>query len=153
MTERQVVAYTSVMEAVDWKQQSILCNNILEIEPELFWTDDRFIDEPMTEDEFEADEEEKQYYETYDSYLDAYEENRFQVYQWFITDLTESEARFKYETFGLEYYYSEKLECYIMPVYHLGTSWRILANPIYDERFAEYNEDMIHECKGGYVNI
>lgn len=150
---RQAVAYTSVLEAVDWHQQSIMCNNILDIEPDLLWTDDRFIDEPMSEEEFEQSEDYKYYEGGYDSYLDSYEQQRFEVYQWFITDLSESDARFKYETFGLEYYYSEKLGCYIMPVYHLGTSWRILANPIYDEDFVQWNSDMIHECKGDYVNI
>lgn len=153
MTERTAVAYTSVMDAVDWHQQSIMCNNILDIDPDLLWTDDRFIDEAMSEEEFEQSEDYDYYEGNYDHYLDAFEENKFQVYQWFITDLSESDARFKHEVFGLEYYYSEKLGCYIMPVYHLGTSWRILANPIYDEDFAKFNQSMIRECKGGYVNI
>lgn len=142
--------YTDFLSAVDYQQQSILCNNILEIEPDLFWTDDRFIDEPMSEEEFEENEEEKNYYETYDSYLDSFEENRFQAYQFFITDCSESQAKWKHETFGLEYYYSEKLGCYIMPVYHLGTAWRLLPCEMSAD-FAEYHPEMVRELQHSYI--
>ena len=152
--ERKIYGYTSFLEAVNYnRQQSILCNNILEIDENILWTDDRFIDEPMSEEEFEVNEEEKAYYETYESYLDSFEQSRFEVYQWFITDLSQSDAEFKHRVFGLEFYYSEVLDCYIMPVYHLGTSWRILACPVYDEDLVKYNQDIIFENQGGYVNV
>lgn len=154
MNNKTIHGYTSFLKAAEWKNQLIMCNNILEIDPDLLFTDDRFIDEAMSEEDFLADKEEAEYYENdYDRYLDSFEEQRFQVYQWFLTDLTEMEAKYKHEVFGLEYYYSEKLEMYVMPVYHFGTSWRILSCPIYDEEFIRFNKDMLVENQHGYCNL
>lgn len=51
--------------------------------------------------------------ETYDS----------EIFQWLITDCSESDVQYLRETFGLQFTYSDLLDCYILCVTHYGTSW------------------------------
>lgn len=153
MENKTIYGYTSFLKAAEWHNDLILCNNIVNIDEDLLFTDDRFINEPMSEEEFEKSEDYEYYDKDYDRYYESYEEQRFEVYQWFLTDLSESEAEFKHKTFGLDYYYSEKLGLYVMPVYHYGTAWRILSCPIYDKQFTEWNKDMLVKNEHGYCNL
>ena len=58
-----------------------------------------------------------------------------EVYQWYIIELSEFDAEYLNKEFNLDIFYSDTVDNYILPVYHYGTSWRIMG------------------LKGGYVNV
>ena len=58
-----------------------------------------------------------------------------EMYQTFIIDIDESTAEELKGEFGLDIFYSEVIDNYIIQVYHYDTSWRIMG------------------LKGGYVNV
>lgn len=89
---------TTYRVAVDWLRPNlILCNNIYEID-ESVWDNERF------------------------SHFDE-DENETEIYQWYLTDLNESDVEWLEEHFGLLFTYSDKLDCYVLCVDHLGTAW------------------------------
>lgn len=45
------------------------------------------------------------------------------IFQWFITDCSESDMEYLRDTFGLLFTYSNLLDCYILCVTHFGTGW------------------------------
>ena len=45
------------------------------------------------------------------------------IYQWYITDCSDSDVEYLEQTFGLLFTYSELLGCYILCVDHFGTAW------------------------------
>ena len=81
----------------------ILCNNILNIDEEAIhnWLE---VAETETDEDGEP--------------IEASE-----PYQWFIIGLSEWEYKNLTETYELDIFYSEKLDNYILPIYHYGTRW------------------------------
>lgn len=51
------------------------------------------------------------------------DENPIEIFQYFITDCSEEDAEYLEKHFGLQFTYSNLLECYILCVTHWGTSW------------------------------
>ena len=45
------------------------------------------------------------------------------IFQWYLTDCSESEVEFLEEHFGLLFTFSDTLDLYILAVDHFGTSW------------------------------
>ena len=91
--------YTTYSEAIKWLRNSyILCNNIVDIDHSIY-DNMRFSD--------------------YDEETDSYTE----IYQWFITDCSDSEVEYLERNFGLLFTYSDLLDKYILCVDHWGTSW------------------------------
>ena len=100
--------YTTYATAVNWLHNSIvLCNNIPEVD-ESIWDNMRF--------------------NYYDEESDSYTE----IYQWYITDCTESDVEYLEKYFELKFTYSNKLDCFILCVYHWGTSWGYVSNIVRD---------------------
>ena len=46
-----------------------------------------------------------------------------EIFQWYITDASDTDVDWLEEHFGLLFTYSELLECWILCVDHYGTSW------------------------------
>ena len=78
-----------------------LCNNIVEIDPSVY-DNARFSFYEENEDGSETQTE---------------------VYQWYLTDATESDVEFLEKSFGLLFTYSNVLDMYVLCVDHYGTSW------------------------------
>lgn len=95
---------TSYATAYKWlRNDFVLCNNIVEIDPTI--------------------------YENMRFALEEYDEDgdvttRHEIFQWFITDASESEVEFLERHFGLLFTYSELLDCFVLCVDHFGTMWR-----------------------------
>ena len=64
-----------------------------------------------------------------------YPECECEPYQWYIIDIDKFDFKALNDEFDLDIFYSETIDNYILPVYHFGTSWRIMG------------------LKGGYVNL
>ena len=46
-----------------------------------------------------------------------------EIFQWLLTSVSEDDAEWLAEHFGLLFTYSEKLDLYVLAVPHYGTSW------------------------------
>lgn len=100
--------YTTYKIATHWCNNSlVLCNNIAEIDESIF-ENARF----------------DMYDEESDSYMD--------IFQYFITDCSESEVEFLEKNFGLLFTYSEKLDCFVLCVDHCGTGWDYVSCGVSD---------------------
>jgi len=64
-----------------------------------------------------------------------YPECECEPYQTYAIDVSESDVEYLNKEFDLDIFYSGTLDMYLLPVYHFGTSWRIMG------------------LKGGYVNV
>ncbi len=71
------------------------------------------------------------------------EENPIEIYQWFLSDCSESDVAYLEEQFGLQFTYSEMLGLYILCVTHCGTSW----DYVYWTTFNKYAERDLGEGK------
>ena len=100
---------TNYHVAAHWLNSSlIMCNNIMEIDPSVY--DNMRFGHYTNEDGEDCDEEDE----------GAYERD---IYQWFLTDCTESEVEFLEQHFGLLFTYSDLLDVYVLCVDHFGTRW------------------------------
>lgn len=101
--------YTTYKIATQWLQNDyILCNNIAEID-ESIWDNCRF----DLEDE---------------------DGNPRDIYQYFLTDASESDVEWMEKNFPeLLFTYSDKLDCFVLCVDHLGTGWNYVPTPVSDE--------------------
>lgn len=91
---------TNYATAVDWlNTQLVLCNNIGEVDQSVF---DNLRFSIWGEDEDEPETE---------------------IFQWFLTDASESDVEWLEEHFGLLFTYSDLLDLYVLCVDHLGTGW------------------------------
>ena len=98
-TEIKKPYYTTYAEAVNWLNNDyILCNNIVDIDQSVY---------------------ENMRFQDYDEETDSYTE----IYQWFITDCSDSDVEYLEKHFGLLFTYSDLLDKYILCVDHWGTSW------------------------------
>jgi hypothetical protein len=87
---------TTYRTAVEWFNTNIvLCNKLPEIDPSV-------ID---------------------NLYSTSSDDDIDEIFQWYITDATDSDVEWLTEHFGLIFTYSELLECNILCVNHYGTSW------------------------------
>ena len=46
-----------------------------------------------------------------------------EIYQWFLTDCSESDVEYLEQHFGLKFTFSDELDLYVLCVDHYGTSW------------------------------
>lgn len=105
---------TNYFLAAHWLNNSlVLCNQIPEIDDSI-WDNMRF-------DLFDEDE------------------SQIEIYQWFITDCSESDVEWLEKSFGLLFTYSDLLECYILCVDHWGTSWDYVYCPCYNDDISDDN--------------
>lgn len=77
----------------------VLCNKAMQLDPET-WFDN------LRGDWFDEDSE-----------------GMPEIYQTYITDCSEDDVRYLCDWFGLLFYYSEALDCFILCVPHFGTMW------------------------------
>ena len=109
--EKTFTKYTTYQIATKWLDMSlVLCNNICEIDDNIY-----------NNMRFEWDESED-------------------IYQWFLTDLTESSVEWLEENFDLKFTYSELLDCFVLCVDHFGTRWSSVMCGCSDE-WLECNPD------------
>lgn len=105
--------YTTYRIATHWLRNSfILCNEIAEIDAESIWENARF----NMEDE---------------------DGNPVDIFQYFLTDCSESDVEYLEKTFGLLFTYSNKLDCFVLCVDHCGTSWDYVSCPILDDELVK----------------
>jgi len=91
--------YTNYKVAVNWLNNSlILCNDIVEKDSSVY---------------------ENCRFNLYDEVSDSYTE----IYQWYLTDCSQSDVEFLEEHFELKFSYSDMLDLYILCVDHYGTAW------------------------------
>lgn len=110
--------YTTYRIATHWLHNSlILCNEIPEIDDSI-WDNCRF-----------------------SLYEDEEEETPVDIYQYFITDCSESDVEYLEENFKLKFTYSDKLDCFILCVDHCGTGWDYVSCPI-SEELLKYNPEL-----------
>lgn len=95
----------------------VLCNNIPNIDPDIF-----------EKCGFLYDEETGEYRE---------------VFQWYITDVSDWVKEWQEKTFDINYVYSEVLDCYVMPVTHWGTPWESVPCEVFNKDWAEINKDLL----------
>lgn len=111
--------FTTYAIAVNWcNNDFVLCNNIMDIDGESIEMNARF--------DFYDEESE--------SYLD--------IFQYFLTDCSESDVEFLEKTFDLKFSYSDKLDCFVLCVDHYGTSWNYTSCEIKDESILKYNPEI-----------
>ena len=112
--------YTTYRIATEWLHNNyILCNNIAEID-ESIWDNCRF-------DEVDEDG------------------NLHEIYQYFITDASESDVEFLEKNFSdLLFTYSDKLDCFILCVDHCGTGWDYVATPVSDDLVKTWGDKILY---------
>lgn len=114
--EKKFTKYTTYQIAVRWLDPNlILCNNICEIDSSVY-------------DNMRFD------------YWDVEGEYTIDIYQWFLTDLTESNVEWLEENFDLKFTYSDVLDCFVLCVDHYGTRWCGVMCGC-SEEWLEYNPD------------
>lgn len=62
----------------------------------------------------------------YNEIIEEYGENpscECDVYQWYVIEMSKFNVDYYNKTFGLDIFYFEMLDVYVLPVYHFGTSW------------------------------
>lgn len=110
---KKVFGRVSYRFATGFIQNKILMNNIVELDENIWENIPSVYNEE--EDEYEYPE----------------------IYQWYLTDLSDNEANWLQETFELILAYSDKLDCWCLLVDHFGTSWDGVACDVYNEDFWE----------------
>ena len=110
--------YTTYNIATHWLDGGlVLCNNITEIDPSIY-------------DNFR--------FNYYDDENDEY----IEIYQYFITNWDDSEIEYLEKTFNLLFTYSEKLDCFILCVDHLGTMWQSVPCEVINQTWIDINKDL-----------
>lgn len=114
--ENKFTKYTTYQIATRWMDTNlILCNNICEIDDSVY-SNMRF-DYWVEEGEWTID-----------------------IYQWYLTDLTEDQVEWMEKNFDLKFTYSDVLDCFVLCVDHYGTRWSGVECGCSDE-WLEYNPD------------
>lgn len=100
---------TNYAVAANWLHSSlILCNEIIEVDESVLYNQ-RF-SSFTNEDDEDCDEENEEAYER-------------EIFQWYLTDCSQSDVEYLEEHFGLLFTYSDKLDLYVLCVDHFGTRW------------------------------
>lgn len=89
--------YTTYAKAVE-NLSLVLCNNIAEVDPSVY---------------------DNMRFNSYDEENDIYTE----IFQWFLTDASESTVEYLEKRHDLLFSYSDLLDCFVLCVDHWGTSW------------------------------
>ena len=106
--------YISYRNAVKYFNNSyVLCNNIQEIDESIYCND-------------------------YNIVNDGFYDSENEIFQYFISDCSQSDAEYLNKFFGIQFLFSEKLDCYILPVFHFGTSWDYVPVEVLDSEVAEH---------------
>jgi hypothetical protein len=104
--------YISYRKAIKYfNNDFVLCNNLPEIDDSIFYSDYNIVNEDFYESEQE-------------------------IFQYFICSCTEWDAKYLNTFFGIQFLFSEKLDCYILPVFHYGTSWDYVRVEVLDDEVA-----------------
>ena len=112
-TKTNETFYTTYAEAVNWLHNSyVLCNSIVEVDESVYYNA-----------EFDMEDEDGNYTE---------------IFQWYISDCTQSDVEYLKKHFGLLFTYSDKLDCYILCVDHFGTSWNYVHCQVLTYGIDEY---------------
>lgn len=108
--------YTDYRTASKWGDcQLILCNEIASLD-ESIWDNMRF-----------------NYYDEDDNPVD--------IFQWYLTSLSEWEVEWNEKTFDLKYTYSDMLGCYVLCVDHWGTSWDYVPCEVKSQSWIDAHKD------------
>lgn len=111
--------FTTYRIATHWLRNSfILCNEIAE--DESIWENCRF-----------------------NLYEDEEETQPVDIYQYYLTDASESDVEYLEKTFGLKFSYSNKLDLFVLCVDHCGTGWDYVGCPILDDELVKIWGDKI----------
>lgn len=80
--------------------------------------------------------------------FDYFDENgdAVDIFQWFITDCTESDVKFLEKSFGLLFTKSDLLGCFILCVDHYGTSWKDVSCTCFND---DISDELLH-CEGEF---
>lgn len=114
--------FTTYRIATKWCGNNyILCNNITNVDPSIF-----------SNARFNWKKEDGK---------------TLEIYQYYITNATESDVIWLEETFGLLFTYSDLLDCFILCVDHLGASWDYVPCEIKDDEWLKINPEC--EYKNG----
>ena len=115
--------YISYRNAIKYFGNSyVLCNNISEIDDSIFYSDNNIVN-------------------------DGFYDSENEIFQYFISDCSQTDAEYLNQYFGIQFLFSEKLDCYILPVFHFGTSWDYVRVEILDEEVARIVENTDLEYK------
>lgn len=124
-TENKKEFYTTYSRAVHWlKNNLVMCNNIPEVDPQIY----DFM-------RFDLEDEDGNYIE---------------IFQYFITDCSNSDVEYLEKSFGLLFTYSPLLDSYILCVDHWGTTWdyvpcEVNTNYEYSPIESIINKDLNHK--------
>ena len=66
------------------------------------------------------------------------------IYQWYITDASQSDVEFLEKHFKLLFSYSDMLDCFILCVNHYGTGWDYVACDVSDELADIWGDDILY---------
>lgn len=114
--EKKFTKYTTYQIATKWLNMNlVLCNNLPNIDDELYGNM-RF------------------------DYWDVKGECTIDIYQWYLTNLTESDVEWLENNFDLKFTYSDVLDCFVLCVDHWGTRWGSVECGCSDE-WLEHNPD------------
>ena len=112
---------TNYKVAAHWLNNNlILCNDIPNIDESII-ENMRFSCDPEDTDDDE-DSEAEDWHET-DPFGLWHPESYREIFQWFLTDCSESDVEFLEEHFGILFTFSPVLDLYVLCVDHYGTSW------------------------------
>lgn len=111
--EKKVFGRVSYEFATSFIQNKVLMNNVVELDENIWENIPSVYNEE--EDDYEYPE----------------------IYQWYLTDLSDDEANWLQETFEVILAYSEMLERWILCVPHFGTSWDGVSCDVYNKEFWE----------------
>lgn len=110
-----MVKYTTYRIATHWCHNSyILCNNIIE----------------------------KDFSVLENARFDM--EDAGEIFQWYITDASQSDVEYLEKHFNLLFTYSDMLDCFILCVNHYGTSWDYVACDVSDELADIWGDDILY---------
>lgn len=101
---------TNYYDAVNFFGNSfILCNEISSVDPSIY--DNANFD-----------------------WYDEENDTEVEVFQWYLTDISQDDATYLADRFGLLFTYSDLLNMYILCVNHFGTSWKYVD--VIDRKYA-----------------
>ena len=117
----------------------VLCNNIVEVDQSVY---DNLIIEEKYYNENDEEITEEEYYNDDNAYRDS---STPEIYQWFICNLSDYDKK-QCEKAGLILSYSDMLDCDVLCVDHLGTSWDYVLTDVklfdnYDDLTKWENEE------------